>query len=241
MRSHPPRKRGSSRLAAAVVVVAPVAPTSHQSRTSLTQQSRSTGRRRRRGAQQQPPYQGGHNGRKLRHGTFCGVLSAVRLGLRLPSYLPPQAELFLGGFGLGVAQPGRSGAGGGAQGGGTPPPQRFLRSCWAGEGLWACQEGQMGQKMVCFAGLSGTGSRQDESKEVHEVGSKRPSLFGEQHRPCRFAVPPDMAVTGWRSLPAECAQKAPPCAPCARTRGRSRRERQPKPPLLSRQTGVGLC
>jgi hypothetical protein len=60
----------------------------------------------------------------------------------------------------------RSGAGGG---------ERFLRSCWAGEGLWTCQEGQMGQKMVCFAGLSGTRSRQGESKEVHEVGSKRPS------------------------------------------------------------------
>ena len=34
----------------------------------------------------------------------------------------------------------------------------------------------MGQKMVCFAELCGTRSRQDESKEVHEVGSKRPSL-----------------------------------------------------------------
>ena len=33
----------------------------------------------------------------------------------------------------------------------------------------------MGQKMVCFAALCGTRSRQDESKEVHEVGSKRPS------------------------------------------------------------------
>jgi hypothetical protein len=44
-----------------------------------------------------------------------------------------------------------------------------------------------------------------------------------------------------RSGAAECAQKTPPCAPYARTRGRSRRERQPKPPLLSRQTGVGLC
>ena len=34
----------------------------------------------------------------------------------------------------------------------------------------------MGQKMVCFGELRGTRSRQDESKEVHEVGSKRPSL-----------------------------------------------------------------
>ena len=54
-------------------------------------------------------------------------------------------------------------------------PRKFRRSCWAGEGLWACQEGQMGQKMVRFGGLRGTRSRQDASKEVHEVGWKRPS------------------------------------------------------------------
>ena len=68
------------------------------------------------------------------------------------------------------AQVPRSGAGG------APPPQRFLRSCWVGEGLWAYQEGQMGQKMGCFGGLRGTRSRQDESKEVHEAGRIRPSL-----------------------------------------------------------------
>jgi hypothetical protein len=34
----------------------------------------------------------------------------------------------------------------------------------------------MGRKMVRFAALSGTRSRQDESIEVGEVGSKRPSL-----------------------------------------------------------------
>jgi hypothetical protein len=33
----------------------------------------------------------------------------------------------------------------------------------------------MGQKMVRFAQLDAARSRQDESKEVHEVGSKRPS------------------------------------------------------------------
>ena len=36
----------------------------------------------------------------------------------------------------------------------------------------------MGRKLVCFAALSGTRSRQDASKEVHEVGSKRPSSGG---------------------------------------------------------------
>jgi hypothetical protein len=58
----------------------------------------------------------------------------------------------------------------------SSPAQRILRSCWAGEGLWAYQEGQMGQKMGCFEALRGTRSRQDESIEVGEVGSKRPSL-----------------------------------------------------------------
>jgi hypothetical protein len=35
----------------------------------------------------------------------------------------------------------------------------------------------MGQKVVCFGQLRPTRSRQDESKEVHEVGSKRPSSW----------------------------------------------------------------
>jgi hypothetical protein len=76
-----------------------------------------------------------------------------------------------GAFRLGIAQPG-------AAGGGTTPPQRILRSCWAGEGLWAYQEGQIGKKMVRFGALRGTRSRQDESIEVGEVGSKRPSSGG---------------------------------------------------------------
>jgi hypothetical protein len=36
----------------------------------------------------------------------------------------------------------------------------------------------MGQKMVRFAQLGAARSRQDESIEVHEVGSKRPSSGG---------------------------------------------------------------
>ena len=43
---------------------------------------------------QRPPYQGDHNGRELGHGTFCGFLSAVRLGLRLPSI--SRRSFFLG-------------------------------------------------------------------------------------------------------------------------------------------------
>jgi hypothetical protein len=80
---------------------------------------------------------------------------------------------------LGVAQPGRRAAAqGGGAGVGTPPPQRILRSCWAGEGLWAYQEGQMGQKMVRFAELCGTRSRQDAPIEVHQAGRIRPSSGG---------------------------------------------------------------
>jgi hypothetical protein len=69
------------------------------------------------------------------------VLSAVRLGLRLPSIF-----------------------------------RRRRSFSAAGEGLWAYQEGQMGQKMGCFGQLRPTRSRQDESIEVGEVGSKRPPL-----------------------------------------------------------------
>jgi hypothetical protein len=38
----------------------------------------------------------------------------------------------------------------------------------------------MGQKLVRFGTRRDTRSRQDEPIEVHEVGSKRPSLFGVQ-------------------------------------------------------------
>jgi hypothetical protein len=89
-------------------------------------------------------------------------------------YLRRRRSFFLG-FGLGVAQPWRRAAAqGGAQGGGTPPPQRFLRSCWAGEGLWACQKGQMGQKTVRFGQLGAARSRQDELIE------RRPEEQGTQ-------------------------------------------------------------
>ena len=46
---------------------------------------------------QRPPYQGGgHNGSELGHGTFCGFLSAVRLGLRLPSIFRRRRSFILG-------------------------------------------------------------------------------------------------------------------------------------------------
>jgi hypothetical protein len=74
------------------------------------------------------------------------VLSAVRLGLWLPSIFRRRRS-----FSAGRSPAGRRAAAqGGTQGGGTTPPQRILRSCWAGEGLWAYQEGQMGKKMPRF-------------------------------------------------------------------------------------------
>jgi hypothetical protein len=79
-----------------------------------------------------------------------------------------------GAFRLGVAQP-RA-----ARGAPPPRPRKFLRSCWAGARAsgWDYQEGQIGQKMVRFGSLRPTRSRQDESIEVGEVGSKRPSSGG---------------------------------------------------------------
>jgi hypothetical protein len=101
---------------------------------------------------------------------FPDFLSAVRPGLRLPSIFRRRRS-FPAGHSPAV------GGGGGGGGGLPPPPQRILRSCWAGEGLWAYQEGQMGQKIVRFGqALGAARSRQDESIEVGEVGSKRPSL-----------------------------------------------------------------
>jgi hypothetical protein len=62
---------------------------------------------------------------------------------------------------------------------GAVAPQHASRiTSWAGEGLLAYQEGQMGQKLVRFGQLGPTRSRQDESKEVHEAGRIRPSSGG---------------------------------------------------------------
>jgi hypothetical protein len=54
----------------------------------------------------------------------------------------------------------------------------------------------MGQKMVCFGGLRGARSRQDESKEVHEVGSKRPSS-GWQWGTCPLVDWADLRLVAW--------------------------------------------
>jgi hypothetical protein len=94
----------------------------------------------------------------------------------------------LGGFGLGVAQPparAPRGAGGGAQGGGRPRPSGFCAVAGRErEGLWAYQEGQMGQKMVRFAQLGAARceisfyTRQGESIEVGGVRGVKTAVFG---------------------------------------------------------------
>jgi hypothetical protein len=50
--------------------------------------------------------------------------------------------------------------------------------CLSGEGLWACQEGQMGQKMVRFGQLGAARSRQDESIEVEVNWGRNGRLWG---------------------------------------------------------------
>jgi hypothetical protein len=55
----------------------------------------------------------------------------------------------------------------------------------------------MGQKMVRFGALRGTRSRQDESIEVGEVGSKRPSLGGNEWGAFRLVGWADLRLVGW--------------------------------------------
>jgi hypothetical protein len=84
-----------------------------------------------------------------------------------------------GAFRLGIAQPGAAQRRRGECRGGNDPAPAIFAQLLGGRGplgLWAYQEGQMGQKRVCFEALRGTRSRQDESIEVGEVGSKRSSL-----------------------------------------------------------------
>jgi hypothetical protein len=103
----------------------------HKSELRIERRMRTQLRRRMRtqqGADQPTPRR-----TKLRNGHSPGCLSAVRLGLRLPSIFRRRRS-----FSAGRSPAARRvAAQRGAQGGGTTPPQRFLRSLWAGEGLWA--------------------------------------------------------------------------------------------------------
>jgi hypothetical protein len=84
---------------------------------------------------QQPKSQPTPRRTELRHGVFPGGLSAVRLGLQLPSIV---AE---GGFFLGAAQRRR----GGRRGGNAPAPANFAQLLGGRGSLGLPQEGQMGQ------------------------------------------------------------------------------------------------
>jgi hypothetical protein len=116
-------------------------------------------------------------------------------------------------WGFRLAQPSRPRAtcraaapGGGRRGGPPPPPARPSDFCAVAgrerEGLWAYQEGQMDQKLVCFAAArpSGTRSRQGASIEVHEAGRIRPSCFGVQWGAFPLVDHPVLSVVVLRAL-----------------------------------------
>jgi hypothetical protein len=86
----------------------------------------------RNGPHQQPKNQPNPRRAELRHGAFCGILSAVRLGLQWPSvFSSAEGGAFISGFGLGAAQPGRRAAAQGRArargGGGAPAPPIFAQ------------------------------------------------------------------------------------------------------------------
>ena len=139
---------------------------------------------------QRPPYQGGAQRQGIRTWHFLWNFECGASWTAVALYLPPKAELFFGLRGLGVAQPGRRvAAQGGAQGGETPPPLQILRSYWVGEGLWACQKGQIGQKMVRFGQLGAARSRQDElieRRRPEEQGTQ--DAHKKQMRGCGYSL-----------------------------------------------------
>jgi hypothetical protein len=119
----------------------------------------------RNGPHQQPKNQPNPRRAELRHGAFCGILSAVRLGLQWPSvFSSAEGGAFISGFGLGAAQPGRRAA---AQGGGGAANFAQLLGGRGPLGLPEAigQKGQIGQKIVCCGQLGAASSRQDEPIE----------------------------------------------------------------------------
>jgi hypothetical protein len=65
-----------------------------------------------------------------------------------------------------------------------------LRSCWAGEGLWAYQEGQIGQKWVRFGqlGLGAARSRQDEPIERRPKEQETQDAHENHLRGCGYSL-----------------------------------------------------
>jgi hypothetical protein len=83
----------------------------------------SSGRSGERWRLQQPTYQGGHNGRELRHDTFLRGFECGASWTAVALYLPPKAKLVVlfwaSGCGLGGAQRRRGGRSRGGWGGGA--------------------------------------------------------------------------------------------------------------------------
>jgi hypothetical protein len=129
---------------------------------------------------------GGHNGRELGHGTFLWGFECGAPWTAVTLYLPPKAELFFGLRGLGVAQPGRAQEG--AQGGNAPAPANFAQLLGVGEGLWACQKGQIGQKIVRFGQVGAARSRQDELIERRPEEQGTQDAHKKQMRGCGYSL-----------------------------------------------------
>jgi hypothetical protein len=89
----------------------------------------------------------------------------------------------------------RSGAGGGA-GGGAPPPQRILRSCWAGEGLWAYHRRPNGP---INGSLWAAGGSEISSRRVDRGGwsGVETAVFGGHWGACRLVDWAGFSVVGW--------------------------------------------
>jgi hypothetical protein len=123
----------------------------------------------------------------------------------------PLSSAVGGAFRLGVAQPRAAPRrrGGRAQGGGRPRPSEFCavvgrerasgptrRAKWAKK--WFALRHSAGMRGMYASTLSGTRSRQDESIEVGEVGSKRPSSGGNGGHVV------SLYPLTWRSLESTC-------------------------------------
>ena len=124
---------------------------------------------------QQPREQGGPNGRKFGNGSFCGIHSAVRLGLELPS-ISRRRRRFFGGFRLGVAQPGAAQRRrGGAQGGIHPlRPSEFCAVAGRERAFGPIRRAKWAKIGALWAAGGTARSRQDEPIE------RRPEEQGTQ-------------------------------------------------------------
>jgi hypothetical protein len=122
---------------------------------------------------ERPPFQGGHNGRELGHGTFCGFLVRCVLDCGCPL---SSAE---GGAFFWASRAGQ----------GAPAPANFAQLLGErGPLLWACQKGQIGQKMVRFGQLVAARSRQDGLIERRPEEQGTQDAHKKQMRGCGYSL-----------------------------------------------------